>query len=122
MKEQLFMNKNEGGYFFPLVLFVVTVLFATVATSTIIYKNEIEIVDKLMEQLHVETIIQMSKVKFQSDALYENENTGNVNYIFPPGDVNINYSMIDSETVLLQMLITTNKSTVFRFNVLLTIE
>lgn len=71
------------------------------------YQHEIEITHHLVDQLRVETIVQMGLTKFNEEHLPNDEDTLNVQYDFPDGEVTIVYSFIDDSEYRLHFTILT---------------
>lgn len=113
MKNQSLITNKESGFFLPYVLFI-TVIVLTIITSSIrTYQSEIEITHHLIEQLKAETILQMGISKFNQDYLPNDQETLNVQYNFPDGDVAIIYNLISELEYRLHFTITTNNGLVY---------
>lgn len=95
MKKQLFIMESESGFFLPYVLFITALIFIIIATSINTYQQDIQITHRLVEQLRIETIVQMGLAKFNQEHLPNEEARIDVSYNFRDGEVTIVYSLIN---------------------------
>jgi len=107
MKKRLRIT-NENGFFLPYVLVVAIIMLTIITTSIIIYKTEIESTQFFIDQLELETIIQMGRAQFKEEELYKNNNHGQITYTYPIGEINIMYTMENEQTVFLELDVKTN--------------
>lgn len=105
-KKSLIMS--ESGFYLPLTIMVSMIALSAVITTVLIYKNEMEVSYMLEEQIEVETLIQMARVKFKEEEVYKNNNSGQITYEFPNGTTTIRYDKIDTHQYTLQFAVTTN--------------
>lgn len=86
MKKYLKWIKNERGQMLLFVLISASIIFMLFTTSIKLYMNTIEDTQALLDQLEVETLIQMSKV----DLLSNNEKEqSNFYFVYPNGEIEI---------------------------------
>src|SRR5690625_1004503 len=116
----MFMRKNspfildERGFYLPVVLVVAVIILTSVITSILIYKNELETTELLLEQLDIETSLQIAIGKFEDEQLYKTLETGEFNYMLPNSHVNGYFSKEDEGTFV-QFYITT-KHLEYKYN------
>lgn len=117
MKGRSSIFHHESGYFFPFVLFVVAILLGAIITSIMIYQNERIISDQLQEQMYAQALVQMSRATFKANSPHDEIDKGIEYYQFPLGEVEVHFDAIDSQSVLLEMYMTTINNTYFKINV-----
>src|SRR5690625_3493711 len=71
MKRRLLIM-NEKGFFLPYVLIVAVIMLTIITTSILIYKTEVESTQFFIDQLELETIIQMGRAQFKAEEVYKN--------------------------------------------------
>ncbi len=113
MKNQSFITNNESGFFLPYVLFITALVFIIITTSIRTYQHEIEITHHLIDQLKAETIVQMGLAKFKQDYLPNEQDTLNVHYSFPDGEVTIIYNFINDFEYRLHFTVLTKSGLVY---------
>ena len=108
MKNYLKWIKNERGQMLLFVLISASIIFLLFTASIKLYMNTIEDTQFLLEQLEVETLIQMSKV----DLLSNNEESQSVYYyVYPNGAIELQLqSKHDNRYVLNNEIILKNDS------------
>ena len=106
---------SEFGFYFPFTLMVSIIVISAVATSVLIYKNEIEASYMLKEQIEAETLIQMARAKFKQEEVYKNHDRGQITYEFPNGSTTIQYDKVSTDQINLQFDVTTNDN--FNFTI-----
>lgn len=116
MRKLLAITSNENGFYLPFVLFITTLMLAAATTSAMIYRNEVEITNHLLENIKAETLIQMSRVKFSEEKLHENNKDGKITYTFPSGLSEIRYESLEKGIILLEMKIITDKQIEFNYS------
>lgn|SRR5690625_5171868 len=87
MKKYSSFINNERGFYLPVVLIVSVVMISATTTTIFIYKNEIKATELLLEQLEIETSLQIAMEKFNYDKEYETSDSGKFNYTLPHGIV-----------------------------------
>ncbi|HLR75272.1 MAG TPA: competence type IV pilus minor pilin ComGG [Virgibacillus sp.] len=121
MKKQLsFMNNS--GFILPYVLFIITIILIVLSASIHIYKQEINMTHHHIEQLKIETLIQMSIMAFKDDYLNDSLDSGSVTYNFPYGTVHTDYSVETTSTILMQLTIRTDEHSSYQTNHVMTIK
>lgn len=112
MKKQLYIT-NETGFYLPYVLIVAIITLSMITTSILVYKNELESTHLLMEQLEVETLIQMGRAQFKKEKMYKRNDEGQLMYEFPNGTVIIDYVRMNEQMVSLQLDVKTTNDFTF---------
>ncbi|WP_106497152.1 hypothetical protein [Lentibacillus sp. Marseille-P4043] len=112
MKNKLSFINRQGGFILPYVLFIVAIVLLVLTTKVNMYKNDIHIANNHIEQLEIETLLQMGRAKFVDEFSLETaKETGKKTYTFPPGIVKITYTRINEmEYQLLFQISTEGKS------------
>lgn len=108
MKKRLTYFKSDKGFYLPYVLFVSVIALSFITTSIIVYNNELTISEQLMEQIEAETLIQMGKAKLIDEASYVEQSLGEVEYVFPSGEIKIRYEIIEVGVYRLHYYVLTN--------------
>src|SRR5699024_4751951 len=83
MRNKFFYFNNQRGFFLPYVLFIVSLTFLLVTTNIKLYVNEIHMMHYLIEQIKIETLIQMSHMKYREDVNQSNHIPEVISYTFP---------------------------------------
>lgn len=89
-KSSRFINE-EKGFILPLVLLIAALLFLFISTNVAIYHNELTITKNELSQLKINTLFQTGRSKFKKEITTLNQDGGTVQYLFPDGDVKIDY-------------------------------
>lgn len=113
MNEHSLQENNDSGYFFPFVIFISLILFSAVTASITIYQNELMISEQLFEQMKAESIVQMSIQQFTKERPYNENQSGEITYLFPSGTVSLNYELMDENLYLIMLDIETDKKKSF---------
>lgn len=108
-----FSFTNQQGFFFPYVLFVISLTFIIVSANIKIYHNEIYLSEHMIEQIKVDTLIQMSTMKFKKQVDNMEELPREVIYVFPPGEVKLFYVSHDDTFIKIRYDIQTDKNKFF---------
>lgn len=109
MKKRLTYFKSDKGFYLPYVLFVSVIALSFITTSIIVYNNELHVSNQLMEQIEAETLIQMGRAKLIDEATYVGESLGEVEYVFPSGEIKIKYEVIETDVYRLYYYVLTNR-------------
>ncbi|HLR08249.1 MAG TPA: hypothetical protein VK136_03160 [Bacillota bacterium] len=107
MKKLSFSIHDQHGFFLPSILFVTTLALVVLSVSIQMYRNELEITHNQIEQLRVETLLQMGREQFIDD---RNKNQLKVNpvvYSFPHGEIEIQYLQLEEDLYQLHNTIST---------------
>ncbi|WP_407268380.1 hypothetical protein [Radiobacillus sp. PE A8.2] len=96
MKRQLASIKtlrSDQAFFFPYMLFIITLVLIIVLSSIPLYQNHIEMTTFTEEQLKLETLIQMAytQVRKEQPYLLHNDRSGEISYNYPYGIVYVSY-------------------------------
>jgi len=98
MKKRLFCTTSQSGFIMPFVLFLTIFIFILVSSSIQHYKLDIEITERHIQQLKMETLFQMGreKVKQEINAVSLPET---FTYDFPDGIVRIEAKALEQDTI-----------------------
>src|SRR5690625_4438761 len=89
MRKKLYYFTNQRGFFLPYVLFIVSLTFLIVTTTIKLYDNEIYMMLHLIEQITIETLIQMRHMKYREDVNQSDHLPEVIASTFPSGNVTI---------------------------------
>lgn len=96
-----FIN-NEHGFFLPLVSIMSLIILIIVTTCIKMYQNEIVITKNLINNLQIDTVIQMSLEQFKQEVHHFDKINGELSYSFPNNHtVDIKYTFLDNDDILL---------------------
>ncbi|MGM8213494.1 hypothetical protein ACLIBH_12020 [Virgibacillus sp. W0430] len=114
MKNQFNFINKEAGFYLPFVLFIITICFIILTASINMYKNEIEVTHKQLEQIKVETLFQISRTKLKNE-IKENKfkHTNQITYQLQDGFVTITFMPIEENSYQMHFTILTNKNTYY---------
>lgn len=115
---------NEKGFFFPYMMFVAILVLMIVLANIAIYKNNLEFTMLEQEQIKISTLVQMGTAKCKADFIQNppSDTTGHIEYNFPYGKVQINFTQINSYEYNLKLFIKTDHSGKFATTETLTIN
>ncbi|MGY0692926.1 hypothetical protein ACW2QC_09085 [Virgibacillus sp. FSP13] len=120
MKNKSSYINRQGGFILPYVLFIVAIVLLVLTTKVNMYQNDIHIANNHIEQLEIETLLQMGRAKFVDEFSIETiKETGNKTYTFPPGIVKITYTRINEMEYQLLFQISTKGKSYTNVNTLL---
>lgn len=77
------------------------------------YQDEIQITHNQINQLKIETLIQMARTSFKEEILLGKELDNPIHYHFPYGDVEIDYIVINENEYHLLFSIKTDSNATF---------
>src|SRR5690625_2885206 len=112
MKKRLFFI-NESGFILPYVLFLITIIFIVLTANIHIYKQETYNTHHHLEQLKIETLVQMGIMTFKNDYMDKNIQTNEVTYTFPDGTVDISFVPKELNEHLLHIRAQTNDNSYY---------
>lgn len=111
MQKKYLFIKEEKGFILPFVLVISLIIILLVTTSIKMYQSELLITQNLIDQIKIDTIIQMSLERLKDDLNDKNHSEAQFTYTFPQGDevyiqstfledntVNLTYEIIISQT------------------------
>ncbi len=99
----------------PYVLFVVSLVFIMITSSILLYRNDLYLTDHYLEHIRIETLFQMSQMKFNQEILSTNSTIpSTVQYDFPDGKVIIHITE-ESENLYDFVYIITTKELEFKY-------
>lgn len=94
------INGDEAAFFLPYVVVIATILFISFHMTLHFYEVEQRITHNLEEQIKIDNILRMAKKKFIEEKVYEEAQSGETSYVFPEGEVEVEF-VFQSETELL---------------------
>ncbi len=99
----------------PYVLFVISIVFILITSSILLYRNDIYLTDHYLEHIRVETLFQMSQMKFNQEILSNDSPIPpTVQYDFPDGKVIIHITT-ESDNLYDFVYIITTKELNFKY-------
>lgn len=118
-----FINK-ANGFYLPYILFIITICFIVLTASINIYKNDIQITNKHVEQIKIETLFQMGRAKLKQDIKKKKpfKDGDEITYNFQEETVKIKVSPLGESSFQLHFTIRTDKDTNYTFTNRLRLE
>lgn len=113
MKKQFHILTNESAFYLPFVLIIAVITLSIITTSIMIYRQELSMTNNIIEQVEIETLIQIARAKFIIEQMYNESLNGQVMYELPHGNVNLLYHYTSDEIVELHFQVETEKQSVF---------
>lgn len=102
LKQFHFIKNSENGFFLPFVLVISLVIILLITTFIKMYESEIVMTKNLINQLEVDTIVQMSLEQFKQVIDELDHIEGELTYTYPKQyEANIRYMFLDDEDVKL---------------------
>lgn len=102
MEKRFQFINNEYGFFLPLVSIMSLIIIIIVTTCIKMYQSEIIITKNIINNLQIDTVIQMSLEQFKLEVHHFDKINGEVNYSFPNDHtVNVKYTFLDDDDILL---------------------
>ncbi len=92
----------------PLVLFVTALVFLIISTTVHRYQNNVIMTKNQIEQLKIETLVQMSREKIKQELIQNGEIENQMDISFPYGEVSVRITSLTPEKYRLFFTITTN--------------
>lgn len=100
MKKLSHFTENEQGFILPLVLIVSLIIIMLMTTVIKIYQNELKITQNLIEQIEIDTIIQMSFEQVKNDLMNTEQTEGEFVFTLPQqSQAKIQYHFLESDIV-----------------------
>lgn len=109
MKKRLTYFKSDKVFYLPYVLFVSVIALSFITTFIIVYNNELNISNQLMEQAEAEILIQIWRAKLIDETAYVGESLGEVKYVFSSGEIKIKYEVAETGIYMLHYYEVTSK-------------
>ncbi|MBP2078200.1 hypothetical protein [Oceanobacillus polygoni] len=107
--------RNEHGVILPYVLFITALICMIMMTTVYSYRHDIELTDRHIQQIKIETLFQMGYEKVKSEII-DKYHPPTVSYQFPNGHVSITIISIENTMYELTFNITTNDyDTIYTF-------
>ncbi|WP_077299474.1 competence type IV pilus minor pilin ComGG [Virgibacillus pantothenticus] len=108
MIKKLSFTHKESGFMLPLVLFVTALVFLIISTTVHRYQNNVIMTKNQIEQLKIETLVQMSREKIKQELIQNGEIENQMDISFPYGEVSVRITSLTPEKYRLFFTITTN--------------
>lgn len=105
MRKYLQHIKNSDGFYLPLVLSVTAFVLIFLTTFIYMYKNDLVLSQLSLQQIEAETLIQMSRKEFMDEDKSAFPSIGEINYVYPTGDVTIQYEQEANDEWLMDCII-----------------
>lgn len=105
MKKQWLYLTNNDGFYFPMVLVVTAFVMIFLGTFIYLYQNELLLSEQTIQQIEAETFIQMSRTEFIQEIKDGLAPFGEVEYTYPNGEVNIQYTQQEHSNWLIDCII-----------------
>lgn len=106
---------NTSGFMLPYVLLIVSIIFIVATANINIYEQEIEITEQYIEQLKVESLLQMAHDKFRNEHSSIKADRLTVEYDLPSGLVIVSYTIVEEKLKHLHFEIFTDKQSHYTF-------
>ncbi|MUK87133.1 hypothetical protein GMD78_01805 [Ornithinibacillus sp. L9] len=100
---------SQRGFILPSVMFISVFVFIIVLANTYTFQSSVQITDKVIENIKIETLFQMGLARFKNDYAnlgYTTEEQ-TIEYEFPNGNTQITYLYMNENQILLNLNITT---------------
>lgn len=95
MRKQSRFLCNQSGFYLPYVLGITVIIMFSTVTQINLYQQNIELTSQHLEQLRIETLVQMGYQKFEEEYPVVDLDPFEVYYSFPHGTVNLRYIVLD---------------------------
>ncbi|WP_249871104.1 hypothetical protein [Oceanobacillus saliphilus] len=105
MKNRLYIISNQKGFTLLYVLYITVIVFLLITASIQNYQRDLEITDRHIQQLHVETLFQMGREKVKSEITHLNFPVTRT-YDFSDGQVAVEVKQLNVDTFELLFTIT----------------
>jgi|SRR5690625_139986 len=115
MKKYYDFTRSESGFILPYVLVIVTIVLIAVTANIKIYEQEFKVTHHYLEQIKIETLMQMAYVLFHKDYDLNEASQIRAEYEFRSGSVDVTYSPITDEPDTLYFVVNTDKETRYTF-------
>ncbi|MDL4841554.1 hypothetical protein [Aquibacillus rhizosphaerae] len=94
---------NSNGFIFPYIMFLAVLVLMVLTSCLSIYKNHIEMTELQLEQIKLETLLQMSDYQFSKELVMEDiTEDGQLTYEYPYGFVKINYKIRGGNQLIIE--------------------
>lgn len=112
---------NDKGFIFPYVVFIILITFICITTSAVIFTNELDMTQNHIDQLKIETLIQMAYTQFNEEFPPFEHEQEEVHYWYPDGDVKITYTILNDSQVNLYFFVQTVNNDIYTVTKLMSI-
>lgn len=100
----------------PYVLFIITISSIIILTNISTYHNEMKIIFNQIEQVKIESLINMARTTLKKEIKETLETPSHTYYEFPDGTVDIIITKIDEKTLKLIFTVQTIKENIIYTN------
>ncbi|WP_067730406.1 hypothetical protein [Oceanobacillus damuensis] len=107
MKKQLYFTTNQNGFFLPYAIMITAIVLLLITTSTQHYQRDIEITERHIQQLTMETLFQSGREKVKAE-IPRLELPAMLQYDFPDGQVRVEVTKLEKDIYELIFTITVN--------------
>lgn len=111
LKRLFHYTNKEGGFFFPYVIFITGVVLLIISSSIYIYRQEIAITEKHLDQYKIETLYQMGVVQIKEQWKDEVQLGMKEKYVYPDGDIELKVLELTDEGYIVNGTVSTDEST-----------
>lgn len=110
MKGPLHFINNDHGFVLPYVLFIAAFILIVLSANIQTYEHDIYMTEQHLEQLRIESILQMGHISLKNDLINDND-LKSASYSFPYGELDVEIVRLDQNTFhVFKNVITKNKS------------
>lgn len=113
MKKHLHFQHNNAGFILPYVLLISTLIFIVLSASITTYQHDVQMMEYHIEQMRIETIIQMGYAQIKRELL-DNPDLDQASYTFPDGNIDITVRQMTNNKYQLHMMILTNNGSNYK--------
>ena len=113
MKKRLLSWNNQSGFVLPTILFMLSIITLGLMTTIILYERNIFATQFYLDQLQIETMMQMAHTSFTNTYSVESWSTIQDVFHFPTGHVKVTYNRWDDILYTLHYEIVTDTTESF---------
>ena len=110
MRRRFSFITSQSGFFLPYVLFITAIVLFIVTANVNIYRQDVLLTHQHINQLRIETLIQMAYKKFEEEYIPLELDTIDMEYNFPYGVVQMKYVKLDDTEYNLRVSIVTSSN------------
>lgn len=110
MKKRCVLIFNERGYILPSIILMIFIALIGLTATISIYHEEMEMTKSHIEQLKIDTLIQMAYTKFKENYPFIEQYHEEVHYSFKDGDVSLTYTVLDDLRVNVYVYVETDNN------------
>lgn len=91
--------KSEAGFFLPYTFVIALITMLVVMTGVEIYKNEMMLSNRMIDQLEIETLIQLGRDRLLQEVPLSHFKENKITYTFPSGTSEIEFVKIEEGNI-----------------------